>query len=193
MIRISGSRFGLSVSTRPTQTNYLYLPDGKMATIRLTRMAFEPAGSTPYQNEPRMNLTSSRAGFSIMRPKRAGEAHLGLGFSNLPHTLPKAADLCIRLGMSALAARRRRPPEGIARARRWVGGFRGRELGWVDGFPPHRPETWAQAGNAARRTDGGEEQRVATSKRPERPGSFAFCLLCMGGSPASVAGAPLCL
>ena len=31
-----------------TQTNYLYLPDGKMATIRLTRMALEPAGYTPY-------------------------------------------------------------------------------------------------------------------------------------------------
>ena len=51
MIRISGSCFGLSVSTLPTQRSYLYLPDGKMATIRLTRMALEPAGSTPYHGQ----------------------------------------------------------------------------------------------------------------------------------------------
>ena len=31
-----------------TQTSYLHLPDGKMATIQLTRMALEPTGSTPY-------------------------------------------------------------------------------------------------------------------------------------------------
>jgi hypothetical protein len=38
----------VSGSTWTTHTSYLYLPDGKMATIRLTRMALEPAGYTPY-------------------------------------------------------------------------------------------------------------------------------------------------
>ena len=64
-------------------------------------------------------------------------------------------------------AERRRPPEGTARARRWVGGLRGRELGCVDGLPPPRrpgPKQGARRGAPT----------AARSKRPGRPGSFAM-------------------
>ena len=44
---ISEDFFTVSGSTWNTHTSYLYLPDGKMATIRLTRIALEPTGSTP--------------------------------------------------------------------------------------------------------------------------------------------------
>ena len=44
---ISEDFFTVSGSTWTTHTSYLYLPDGKMATIRLTRIALEPTGSTP--------------------------------------------------------------------------------------------------------------------------------------------------
>ena len=49
---ISEDFFTVSGSTWNTHTSYLYLPDGKMATIRLTRMALdlEPAGYTPERN-----------------------------------------------------------------------------------------------------------------------------------------------
>ena len=44
---ISEDFFTVSGSTWNTHTSYLYLPDGKMATIRLTRIALEPTGYTP--------------------------------------------------------------------------------------------------------------------------------------------------
>ena len=44
---ISEDFFTVSGSTWTTHTSYLYLPDGKMATIRLTRIALEPTGYTP--------------------------------------------------------------------------------------------------------------------------------------------------
>ena len=45
---ISGTRCYIIRSTWTALPRYLYLPDGKMATIRLTQMALEPAGYTPY-------------------------------------------------------------------------------------------------------------------------------------------------
>ena len=38
---------------RTTHTSYLYLPDGKVATIRLTRMALEPADPRALEGERR--------------------------------------------------------------------------------------------------------------------------------------------
>ena len=46
---ISEDFFTVSGSTWTTHTSYLYLPDGKMATIRLTRIALEPTAYTPLQ------------------------------------------------------------------------------------------------------------------------------------------------
>ena len=44
--RLSEDFLTVSGFTWTTHTSYLYLPDGKMATIRFTRIALEPAGYT---------------------------------------------------------------------------------------------------------------------------------------------------